>query len=347
MKVCVITTSRADWNALGMVAKALAAEGADVGIIFEPSFSPYHDIDQLPMLETPIGADLAVLLGDRHETLRMAVDLIEVGVPIAHLAGGDITDGSADNLFRNAITKMAHLHFPTNTDAARRIIKMGEAPSTVFMLGSASVDRIFETPIIPLSTLRQKLGITQDLPIIIVNWQVPTAEENPSAGLTALLSALDPLGLGQPGEVCAFVFVGVNPETGSEEAEALIESFINDRNYAYGFKSLPGNEYLSLLAQAECLVGNSSSAFYEAPYFGTPAVNIGERQNGRWCPPNIVGSEIKRSAIGMAIMLARGGGKIVSAPYGEPGAAKRIAQTILANPVKGIRKVMTWPTAVD
>lgn len=336
MKVCVVTTSRADWNALGMVAKALKAEGADVGVIFEPSFSPYYDIDQLPMWETPIGSDIAVVLGDRHEIVRMVVDLIETGVPVAHVAGGDITEGSADDLFRNAITKMAHLHFPTNNDAARRIIKMGEAPSTVFMHGSASVDRVAETPIIPLSTLRPKLGITQDLPIIIVNWQVPTAEENPEAGLAAMLGTLDSTG-------CALVFVGVNPENGSEEAEVLIEEFIRDRSYAYGFKSLPGNEYLSLMAQCEILIGNSSSAYYEAPYFGIPAVDIGDRQKGRERSVGIIGADPNATDIAKAIGHARAmigmSGKM---PYGEPGAAVKIAKTILANSVKGIRKMSQW-----
>lgn len=343
MKVCVITTSRADWNSLGMVAKALKDQGADITVQtvgdhyalaeadgfeawIEDNVADGHPHDNVPF-------DIAVLCGDRHETAIEAVHAIAAGVPIAHLAGGDVTKGSADDLFRSAISKMAHLHFPTNIDSANNLLQMGENADRIWWHGSASVDRIVETPIISLSTLRTKLGITQELPIILVNWQVPTAEDDPSAGLRAMLATLD-------ATQCTLVFCGVNPENGSEDAEALIEEFIIDRSYAYGFKNLPGNEYISLMAQCEVMVGNSSSAYYEAPYLGTPTVDITPRQNGRLTPKGMyrVGPDAVNIAQAIEAVRRKDRAAFLSEPYGKPGAAVAIAKTILANPMKGIAK---------
>lgn len=338
MKVAVITTSRADWNSLGMVAKALLAAGADMRVLASSDHPAVETIRAdgcakdgraYDLFDNPVKAltealerfepDMALVCGDRHETLLAAYWAAMAGIPLAHLAGGDVTTGSMDERWRHAITKMADLHFPTSWESASRIAQMGESQQSIHMLGSASVDRMLATPIMPLAETTKALGLPDSRPFLLLNWQ---AGLNTAKELPPLMDALR----SQPMPV---VFLGLNPERGAREEEFFIVS--GARPGWPRHPNLRPELYLSALAHCHALVGNSSSGFYEAPYYGTPVFNVGTRQNGRtrpWCVLDIGtgphGMLHLRQALPRAHRFDR------QYPHGDGHAAPAIAKAILA-----------------
>ena len=352
MKVMVVSTSRADWNGLGEVAKALREHGAVIDIFGTPEAprdaikydgfavrraagntvrrpqsaeGEVHRIvnrDATYMISaaTAMGRfkpEIVLLVGDRHETLCMAIVAAQMGIPIAHVAGGDVTGGSLDEGWRHAITKIASVHFPTHAEAAARIINMGEDPAHVHMLGSPSVDRIKDTQLFNIrhTCIRMEFRWPQ---FILANWQPETPVDH---GLPAVLEALRKFHM-------PVVFVGPNRDPGASAAFAMVMECVEAAgNWAF-HQSLPPQVYLSALSHCRCLIGNSSSGFYEAPYYGTPVINVGGRQAGRVPVPRCM---VSVPAEVQPILNALAGARRmpVERPYGD-GAAQAIAKTILA-----------------
>lgn len=353
MKVALVTTSRADWNGLGMVALALEQRGASVVILasdhhpaidairsdkFEPViFGDIHEDREkgssadnrliarvgsfMPKLATALdklSPQMLVLVGDRHEMVGVAFTAAMKGIPIAHIAGGDVSGGSLDERWRHAITKMADVHFATNYEASKRVLRMGEEKRDVYQLGSPSADRVVTTPVLSRPTALRAAGLPEGTrSFVMANWQA----ESPGA-LAALLAALKEY----PGPG---VMVGPNPDPGSKDVEKGIAS-LPPRWVVRA--TLPPQVYLSCLSYCLCLVGNSSSGFYEAPYYGTPVINVGDRQKGRTPHPNCM-TDVPPTALQITRAMNRAivaGRFPVENVYGRGNAADLIARTIMS-----------------
>lgn len=348
MKIAVITTSRADWNALQPVARELQAQGAEVHVIaitdhagmdvlrketwpLITAGSPYMHAAPEALLERDAaftGAlsmlesvdDIVVLCGDRHETLVAAHAAVLAGIPVAHIAGGDVTTGSSDDKYRDAISMLADLHFPTHGAAAERLLKMGCGPN-IYDYGSPAIDRLMRTPIMPRAEVCKALGLEDARPFILANWQPETPVDH---GLPEMLQALASQPL--PG-----VIVGVNPDPGASEAERQIAECLEPLPGWRRRANLSPDAYLNAMFHAHCLIGNSSSGFYEAPYYGTPVINIGERQRGRTQPrcmtwvPVVSTAEIAAALQDLDIPRRYD----IQQLYGDGTAAPKIANAIL------------------
>ena len=364
MRIAAITGSRADWNGLGMVAMALRDAEHDVrviatgqhsealdtnpsrAVIMDDGFSPV--LVRIPLGSEPVdiadatGAataglgralselnlDLAIVIGDRYEMLGAAAAAALLRIPIAHLAGGDVTEGSIDDKLRYAITALADYHFPTNWSAAERLTWVVRKPETVRMAGSPALDRIRVTPRVTRETFFADLGLTSAAQTILVAYHpVTTERDNGLCGCTEMIRALIDLG----GEVKSTLLVlGSNADAGSGVINHALHSLANHSECGGAFvANLPPSQYYSALEHCDLLVGNSSAGLYEAPSFGIPVVNIGDRQKGRIFAANVRTCAPTREAILHTIKLQLAEGpKVCVNPYGDGHSAARIAEII-------------------
>lgn len=302
MKAVVISGSRADYGSAKAVADALDAQIWDA---LNPG--------------TP-KADLFLVAGDRFEILRSTVELFIAGCTIGHISGGDVTEGSQDDSMRHAITKLSHLHFVTSDESARRVIQMGEEPWRVHNVGYPGADNI---ELIPLVAAKHLAGIPPDWnDFLLVVWHPDTlASEDKNVEQAVILTrALERANL-------RTLIVGPNHDTNWHVIAHHLRSWCQFTDNNKYVDNLPRRSYLTLLKHCQCLVGNSSSGFFEAPSFGTSVVNIGDRQKGRKNPPNMVSCGINVEDIVHSIYNAPTPLKIHN-PYGDGLAAQRIAQII-------------------
>ena len=269
--------------------------------------------------------DLFVVLGDRYETLAAACAALLARVPMAHLHGGELSEGAADDAMRHAVTKMAWLHFPATPAAARRIEQLGEDPARVFAVGALGVDNALRQARLSKSDLEDELGPLFGPTTALTTFHPVTLEESSGAAQIAeLLTALD----GLPELRCVFTLP--NADAGNRAVAAAIVHYCEvhpDR--ARAFASLGSRRYLSLLGWADVCLGNSSSGIIEAPSLGTPTVDIGERQSGREHAACVLHCEPRAAAIAATLRgalspdvqrLARS----CDNPYGDGHAAERI-----------------------
>lgn len=347
MKIALVTGSRSDRNALAMVEKALAADGYDVWCLpigLDPSASNYEAAvvasESIRMVASHFNSRrtyMVVLHGDRHEILGAAVAANVMGVPIAHLGGGDLTEGSQDDCFRHAITKLSHLHFPTNQDAADRIVQMGEDPSCVHMVGDPGIDMVIATPTLDRSETFAAVGLATPARCLLVLFH-PNTMYDPASELEALSDAL---------ERCdeAVVFIGPNADVGSDLIRKEWRRLAADHQNTVYHDNLPPKMFYSLMKWCDVMVGNSSAAFYEAPCFGIRVINVGDRQQGRLIPQTVETWPAKADAIAFgirrALELAKIENKIrVPNDYGDGYAAERIVKVIggITEPKSLLRK---------
>jgi UDP-hydrolysing UDP-N-acetyl-D-glucosamine 2-epimerase len=273
--------------------------------------------------------DLVVVLGDRYETFAAAQAAMFMRLPMAHLFGGDVTEGAVDESIRHAITKMAHLHFTSNADSSRRLMQLGEYPSRIFTVGSSGIDSIKRMKLMDRDTLGREVGMSLGAHNILVTFHPVTVEANGSReSLDELLAALSSLAP----EVRLF-FTLANADAEGRAFNERIKTFVAARPNAIAVTSLGQLRYVSLMNQVDAVVGNSSSGVYEAPSLNTPSVDIGDRQKGRERAASVFHAAPERNAIGAAIAqaLQRGRQPTVS-PYGEGEAGRRIADGIAAIP---------------
>lgn len=269
--------------------------------------------------------DMVMVLGDRFEMFAAAQAAFIMRIPIAHLYGGDVTEGAFDDALRHAISKMASLHFPSTEDAARRLIRMGEPPERVFAVGSPGLDHLFRTPRLDRDAFAASLGFALRPRNLLVTFHPVTLDPVPSATqLDELLAALDGLG-----PDVGLIVTLPNADT---EGRALIErlrAFAAGRDNVTLHASLGQQRYLSALTHCDAIVGNSSSGLYEAPSLGIPTVNIGDRQKGRLRAASVIDCPPARGAITDAIAHAltldcRG----TVNPYGDGRTARRIREAL-------------------
>lgn len=283
--------------------------------------------------------DLVVLLGDRFEILAAAAAALVAGLPIAHIAGGETTEGAFDEAIRHSITKMSHLHFVAAAPYRDRVIQLGESPERVFLVGGLGVDAIRRLALMDRPSLQAALGFQfRPRNLLITFHPVTLDQDNAEEEVDALLDGLDALG-----PEVGLIFTMPNADTGGRAISRRIETYVAARDNASAYASLGQLRYLSCLAQVDAVVGNSSSALAEAPSFRIPTVNIGDRQAGRLKAASVIDCAPQRDAIHAALLHAlsprfRADLAAVVNPYGEGGAADAIVRVLEEHPLKGVLK---------
>jgi UDP-hydrolysing UDP-N-acetyl-D-glucosamine 2-epimerase len=274
-----------------------------------------------------LAPDLVVVLGDRYETFAAAQAAMYMRLPMAHLFGGDVTEGAIDESIRHAISKMSHLHFTTNADSTRRLTQLGEDPSRILTVGSPGIDSIKRLVLMDRETIGREVGMALGERNVLVTFHPVTVESDRSVGsldeLFAALSALDP-------EVRLF-FTLANADAEGRALNDRIKAYVSGRPNAIAVASLGQLRYISLMNQVDVVIGNSSSGVYEAPSLNAPSVDIGDRQKGRERAASVFHAAPERQAIGAAIAAAlRRGRQPTVSPYGDGEASRRIADGIAA-----------------
>ena len=221
--------------------------------------------------------DIVVVLGDRFEILAVAQAALIMKIPLAHIHGGEVTEGAIDESIRHAVTKMAHIHFAATEVYRQRIIQMGEAPARVFNVGAPGLDHLKRTPMLSKQDLQQKLNVKLSKQNALITYHPVTIKRSGTyQGLYALLEALDHY----PDLYC--IFTGANADEGGLVINRIVNEYLAKwpERGAF-FMSLGSKKYLSLLNTVDIVIGNSSSGLIEVPAFKIPTVNLGERQTGR------------------------------------------------------------------
>ena len=271
--------------------------------------------------------DLLVLLGDRYEMLSAAVAALPFALPVAHLHGGEVTEGVIDEQVRHALTKVAHLHFAATPDYARRILQMGEEPWRVSSPGAPGLDRFRTMRYLSGAELGERLGLPLRGPTILVTFHPVTLDLGATEGhVDELLAALEDV----EGDL---IMTYPGADAGSHRVIERVSRFAEARPRTRLVRSLGDDVYASLLRQADLMVGNSSSGVIEAASFALPAVNIGDRQRGRVRAANVIDVGHGRDEIAAGIRRAlspdfRPPLAGLRNPYGDGHAAPRIVSVL-------------------
>lgn len=381
-KICVVTGSRAEYGLLRPVIAGLRkAAGVELQLVvtgahLSPEFGlTYREIDgdgftiheRVEMLlsgDTPtaitksmgVGTigfadvfarrqpDLLVLLGDRYEVLAAASAATLMGIPIAHINGGETTEGAFDEAIRHAVTKMSHLHFVAAEPYRRRVVQLGEDPKRVFDVGGLGVDAIKSAALLDRTDLEASLGMSLGKRSLLVTFHPVTLEGDSAAQMGALLSAL-----GEFPDI-HLVFTMPNADVGSRELSRLVDAFVAERENARAFTSLGQLRYLSCMRYVDGVVGNSSSGLAEAPSFGIGTVNIGDRQRGRLKAGSVIDCAPTVGSIAAAIETLyseafRAKLSVAQNPYGNGGAGEKIVKHLTSYPLAGLLRKSFWNIA--
>jgi UDP-hydrolysing UDP-N-acetyl-D-glucosamine 2-epimerase len=271
--------------------------------------------------------DLLLVLGDRFEMLAAAFAALLLRLPVAHLHGGEASEGAFDESIRHALTKLSHLHFAATEEAARRIRQLGEEPWRIVVSGAPALDAILSLEPLADEELERRIGLPLDPPPLVVTYHPTTLDpRDPAELVRELLAAVEQCGV-------PAVFTFPNADPGGLAVRREIEEFVRDRTSARAVPSLGSIAYHSLLRRAAAVVGNSSSGIIEAASFRIPVVNVGARQDGRLRPGNVVDVGDDRDAILAGIRWAlaeetRASLDGLENPYGDGRASERIVATL-------------------
>jgi GDP/UDP-N,N'-diacetylbacillosamine 2-epimerase (hydrolysing) len=375
-KICVVTGSRAEYGLLRWVMEGIRAapdlqlQLVATGMHLSPEFGlTYLEIERdgfcidrkVEMLlssDTAVGVaksmgvaligfgealqqlqpDLVLVLGDRFEILSAAAAALVARIPIAHVHGGETSEGAFDEAIRHSITKMAQLHFVAAEEYRKRVVQLGERPERVFLVGGLGVDGIRKLPLLDRPSLESALGIRLGERNLLITFHPATLEGTDCAGQMAeLLAALD-----QWPHV-HLIFTLSNADTHGRALSVMAEQYAAARANAHAYVSLGQIRYLSCLRHVDAVVGNSSSGLTEAPSFRVGTINIGDRQRGRLKAASVIDCAPDRSSIGAALgklysPAFRAGLAGVRNPYGEGGASERIVAVLRDHPLDGIVK---------
>jgi GDP/UDP-N,N'-diacetylbacillosamine 2-epimerase (hydrolysing) len=273
--------------------------------------------------------DFLLVLGDREEAMTTALIGAYMNIAVIHLAGGDRVIGNVDDQVRHAVTKLSHLHLTTNAESFERIINLGEESFRVFNVGNPGLDRFLNTPHVSIEDLNKslKIDIKKDEVFLIVLQHVISSEvEQANFQIQETLEAIKDLRY-------KTILIYPNSDAGSREIINVIRKY-EKLKFLYTFKNIPRIEYINLLRNASCLIGNSSAGILEAPLIKLPVINIGNRQKGRLHAENVNfvshnREEIKK-AIDLALFNTEYKNKVLncSNPYGDGQSSLRIANII-------------------
>lgn len=374
--VCVVTGTRADYGLLRWVMEGirqspdLHLQVIATGMHLSPEFGlTYREIEKdgfaidrkVEMLlssDTPAGVtksmglgligfgeaieqlkpDLLLLLGDRFEIFAAAAAAMVARVPLAHLHGGETTEGAIDEAIRHSITKMSHLHFVAAEEYRRRVVQLGEAPERVFLVGGLGIDNIKRLDLLDRAALEASLDFKLGPKNLLVTFHPVTLEKSTAgAQMTELLAALDAL------EDTHLIFTMPNADTDGRILIDMIEQFVATHPNARVYTSLGQMRYLSCISQVDGVVGNSSSGLIEVPSFRKGTVNIGDRQRGRLKAGSVIDCAPDRQLIADALRTLysaefQSGLAMVRNPYGEGGASDKVVRVLQEYPLDQLLK---------
>lgn len=375
-KVCVVTGSRADYGLLYWLMKEISGDrelqlqliatgmhlspefGLTVRKIEEDGFTIDEKVEMLLSSDTPVGIaksmgvgligfadaldrlrpDMVVVLGDRFEILSAAQAALVARLPIAHLHGGEVSEGAFDEGIRHAISKMAHLHFVAAEPYRKRLVQMGERPDRVFNVGAPGLDHLARLNWMSRAELEAALGVPLGKPLFLITYHPATLDvANATVAMDELLAALEEF------PAATLIFTYPNADTGGRNLIVAIDDFVAKHPHrARAFASLGQRNYLSLMREADAVIGNSSSGLIEAPALQRPTVNIGERQKGRLKASSVVDVAETREDIvrGIRHVLSEQFRDALSGTvslYGAGNASEKI-RLILKQPLPDIKK---------
>jgi UDP-hydrolysing UDP-N-acetyl-D-glucosamine 2-epimerase len=365
LRIAAVSGTRADYGILRPVLRGLrdserfdlrmvvtgthlAQEfGRTVAAIEADGFRVDEAVEMLLSSDTPVGVttsmglatigmagaldrlapDLLLVLGDRYEILAAVQAALVARIPVAHLSGGDVTEGAIDDAMRHAITKLSHLHFPTNEGSAARIRQLGEDPGRVIVAGSPGLDDLVSFEPMPATELARDLGLElREQNVLVTYHPVTLADEPPARAGAALVAALEALG-----DEVGIVITLPNADTGGRVLIEQFRSFAEHHDHVVAHESLGQARYWSCMKTFDAVVGNSSSGLAEAPVAGIAAVDIGERQRGRAGTETTIHCAPERDAILAAVRQALATPSVPSGSFhGDGHATGRILEALAA-----------------
>lgn len=374
-KICVITGSRAEYGLLSGLMKAIH-EDADLRLqiiatnmhlssefgltyreIEKDGFTIDKRVEMLLSSDTPnataksvglgtigfadayedLKPDMIVVLGDRYEILAAVSTALFYKIPVAHLHGGEITEGAYDDCIRHAITKMSHLHFTSTEEYRNRVIQLGEHPERVFNVGAIGIENIKRVPLMSKRELEESLGFEMGNKCLLVTYHPVTLENSTAEEQSQnLLNSLDQY------KDYRIIFTMPNSDTNGRIIMQEIGSYVEkNKERAVAFKSLGLKRYLSALQYVSAVVGNSSSGIIEVPSFGIPTLNIGDRQKGRIAAESVVhcGTTFDDINQGLQIALSELQMRVSQTcinPYGKEDTTNTIVRIIKDYPMDGL-----------
>ncbi|MEI7516782.1 MAG: UDP-N-acetylglucosamine 2-epimerase [Betaproteobacteria bacterium] len=375
-RICVITGTRAEYGLLRWVMQgikddpALTLQVIATGMHLSPEFGLTwreierdgfaidHKVEMLTSSDTSVGIaksmglgmigfadalqtlqpDLVLVLGDRFEIFAAVSAAMVARIPIAHLHGGEATEGLIDEAIRHSITKMSHLHFVAAEEYRRRVIQLGEQPSRVLLVGGLGIDNIKRLTLLPRAELEASLDFALGAKSLLVTFHPVTLEtataEDQMAELLAALSELKDTQL---------IFTLPNADTDGRALIAMVQQFVATHANARAYTSLGQLRYLSTVALVDGVVGNSSSGLTEVPSFQKGTVNIGDRQRGRLMAGSVIKCDPDCASIGAALHTLYSNQfqtslATVRNPYGDGGASDKIVEYIKTAELDGLLK---------
>lgn len=375
-KICVITGTRAEYGLLRWVMQGikddpeLTLQVIATGMHLSPEFGlTYREIEQdgfqidrkvemLTSSDTPVGIaksmglgligfadalnelqpDLIVVLGDRFEIFTAVSAALVACIPVAHLHGGETTEGAFDEAFRHSITKMSHLHFVAAEEYRQRVIQLGEQPERVFLVGGLGIDNIKRLKLLGRAELETSFDFKLAQKNLLITFHPVTLEKATAADQMAeLLAALAEL------KDTQLIFTMPNADTDGRVLIKMVEQFVAQHSNARAYTSLGQLRYLSCIAHVDGVVGNSSSGLAEVPSFKKGTINIGDRQRGRLQAASVINCEPTRQSIKTAIgklynIDFKASLNVIRNPYGEGGASEKVVETIKHYAIDGIAK---------
>lgn len=275
-----------------------------------------------------LAPDMIVILGDRYEMLGAASAALLYGIPIAHISGGDVTEGAYDDAIRHSISKMSHLHFTSAEEYRQRVIQLGEQPDRVFNFGAIGLDNMRQIQFLDRQSLEQSIGFEIGEDCILVTYHPVTMERNSAeTQFGALLEAIDRVG-------CRVIFTKPNSDSDGRIIIKMIDEYVAaNSDKAACYTSLGYVRYLSALQFVKAAVGNSSSGILEVPSFGIPTVNIGDRQKGRLRADSVIDcntdvDSIEKSIRGALSQEWQTIARNATNPYEQPDTVARIFEVL-------------------
>ena len=363
-KICIITGSRAEYGLLYWLIKELSISKSlqlqlivtgshlrsDFGNTYlqiQDEFNIDKKIDILNFANDALGVcksmgvatseigkalselapDIVVVLGDRYETFCAASAALVLGIPIAHIHGGELSAGAIDESFRHSITKMSHIHFTANKEYAKRVAQLGEDPKFIFNVGGMGIENIKRLKLLNKAKFQDSIKFNLNKKNILVTYHPLTTQTDNKKDFKEILKALNEL------KDTNIIFTKANSDAGGIAINKMIDEYVKSRPNCIAFASLGSLRYLSALKHVDIILGNSSSGLLEAPSMGVATINVGSRQDGRLKALSVIDVKPIKSQILKAIKLAYTPKfqKIVQKkqnPYGDSKPSKTIVKVL-------------------